>query len=317
MIERGPVTSVIRERQVSGSQPGYRQDNFKIGAVIEGGCMRGAVSGGETLGLCALGLLPAFDAIYGVSAGAAAGSYLIAQQAEAVSIYFENVNNEFFFDLRRILIGQPAVDISYLTHTVMKEIRTLDWKKVITSPISLHIFVTSATDAKSVDLTKFSSQEELLFAIHCSCRMPIIAGKPLQVAENIHYTDGGVSTGGGLALEEAIADGCTHLLVLQSKPDQASYQAKPGAMELLAYLLLKPEYPALARAVMKIKGRYARNCEKIKSAETNPGLYPQAIEGVRVPAGTPEVAMFETNKRRLVAGAQAGKRALLSKFGRK
>ncbi|MFZ2201785.1 MAG: patatin-like phospholipase family protein, partial [Microgenomates group bacterium] len=212
MVERGGrVTNVIRERIESGSQPGYRQDNFKIGAVIEGGCMRGAVSGGETLGLCALGLLPAFDAVYGVSAGAAAGSYLIAQQAEAVSIYFENVNNEFFFDLRRILIGQPAVDISYLTHTVMKEIRTLDWKKVITSPISLHIFVTSATDAKSVDLTKFSSQEELLFAIHCSCRMPIIAGKPLQVAENIHYTDGGVSTGGGLALEEAIADGCTHL----------------------------------------------------------------------------------------------------------
>lgn len=318
MIERGGrVTNVIKERLESGSQPGYRQDNFKVGAVIEGGCMRGAVSGGETLGLCALGLLPAFDAVYGVSAGAAAAAYLIARQPEAVSIYFENVNNESFINPRRALIGQPTVDISYLTHKVMKEIKPLDWKRILDSPISLHIFVTSALDAKSVDLNHFSSQDDFLQAIHCSCRMPIIAGKPLPVAENTYYTDGGVSTGGGLALEEAIADGCTHLLVLQSKPDQASYQAKPGAMEFLAYFLLKPEYPALARAVMKINGRYAGNCEKIKSAEAHPDLYSQAIEGVRVPAGTPEVAMFETNKRRLVAGAQAGKRALLSKFGRK
>ncbi len=316
MIERGGrVTKVIKERIESGSQPGYRQDNFKVGAVIEGGCMRGAVSGGETLGLCALGLLPAFDAVYGVSAGAAAGSFLLAQQADSVSIYFENVNNERFFDPRRALRGQPVVDIFYLTHKVMKEIRPLDWKRVIDSPTSLHIFVTSATDAKSVDLTNFSSQEELLSAIHCSCRMPIITGKPLRVADNTYYTDGGVSTGGGLALEEAIADGCTHLLILQSKPDQPAYRAQPGAMEFLAYFLLKSEYPALARAILKINGRYARNCEKIKSAEAHPDLYPQAIEGVRVPAGTPEVAMFETNKRRLVAGAQAGKRALFSKFG--
>lgn len=318
MIERGSrVTNVIRERLESGSQPGYRQDNFKVGVVIEGGCMRGAVSGGETLGLCTLGLLPTFDAVYGVSAGAAAAAYLIAQQAEAVSIYFENVNNEHFFDPRRVLIGQPAVDIFYLTHKVMKDIKPLDWKRILDSPISLHIFVTSATDAKSVDLSSFSSQEDLLFAIHCSCRLPIIAGKPLPVAENTYYTDGGISTGGGLALEEALADGCTHLLVLQSKPDQTNYHAKPGVMEFLAYFLLKPEYPALARAILKINDLYARNCEKIKSAEANPEIYPQTIEGVRVPAGTPKVAMFETNKRRLVAGVQAGKRALLSKFGRK
>ena len=96
MVERcGRVTNVIRERIESGSQPGYRQDNFKIGAVIEGGCMRGAVSGGETLGLCALGLLPAFDAIYGVSAGAAAGSYLIAQQAGTISKFHVSLLPEF------------------------------------------------------------------------------------------------------------------------------------------------------------------------------------------------------------------------------
>lgn len=315
MVERGgQVTNVIRERLESGSRPGYRQDNSKLGLVIEGGCMRGVVSGGETLGICRLELLPAFDSIYGVSAGAAAGAYLIANQAEAVSIYFEDVNNEQFIDPLRPTRGQAIADISYLTHKVMKEIKPLNWRKVVDSPIDLHIFVTSASDGKSVDLNHFSNQDDLLEAIHCSCRMPIIAGRPLRVAENTFYTDGGISTGGGLALEEAITDGCTHLLILQSKPDQAVYRPKAGPMEILGYLLLRPEYPALARAIMKVKGRYAANCQKIKSSEANPDLYPQAIEGVRVSASTPEVSMFETNKRHLVAGAQAGKRALLRKF---
>ena len=54
-----PVLAALRERP-----PGAR-----IVVVIEGGGMRGAVSGGMALALHELGLAGAFDAAYGSSAG--------------------------------------------------------------------------------------------------------------------------------------------------------------------------------------------------------------------------------------------------------
>src|SRR3954467_1973124 len=54
-----PVIAALRERPAGG----------RIAVVVEGGGMRGAVSGGMALGLDELGLAGAFDAAYGSSAG--------------------------------------------------------------------------------------------------------------------------------------------------------------------------------------------------------------------------------------------------------
>ena len=41
-----PALQLLRQRALSGSQPGARRDPFKLGLVVEGGGMRGCVSGG-------------------------------------------------------------------------------------------------------------------------------------------------------------------------------------------------------------------------------------------------------------------------------
>src|SRR3954469_8168705 len=56
---RHPVIAVLRSRPAGA----------RIALVIEGGGMRGAVSGGMALALDELGLAHAFDAAYGSSAG--------------------------------------------------------------------------------------------------------------------------------------------------------------------------------------------------------------------------------------------------------
>ena len=61
---------MIEERARSGSRPGHRDDGLRIALAIEGGGMRGTVSAGMALALYERGLLPAFDAVYGSSAGA-------------------------------------------------------------------------------------------------------------------------------------------------------------------------------------------------------------------------------------------------------
>jgi hypothetical protein len=80
-INQHPVLQAIALRRKNGSAPGRRQDNFRIALAIEGGAMRGVVSSGMLAGLEYLGVLPAFDVIYGTSAGAINGAYFVAGQA--------------------------------------------------------------------------------------------------------------------------------------------------------------------------------------------------------------------------------------------
>ena len=49
-------------RQGATSRPGARTDGLRVALAIEGGGMRGTVTGGMALALHELGLLPAFDA---------------------------------------------------------------------------------------------------------------------------------------------------------------------------------------------------------------------------------------------------------------
>src|SRR5215469_17428591 len=92
-----PVLEAIAQRQKNGSVPGRREDDFKIALAIEGGAMRGVVSAGMLAGLEYLGLLPAFDVIYGTSAGAINGAYFVAGQAACgASIYYEDISDAQF-----------------------------------------------------------------------------------------------------------------------------------------------------------------------------------------------------------------------------
>ncbi len=110
-----PVLQAIAQRRERGSVPGRRQDDFKIALAIEGGAMRGVVSSGMVAGLEYLGLLPAFDVVYGTSAGAINGAYFVAGQAAyGATIYYEHINNSKFINPLRCLCGDPSVSLEFL-----------------------------------------------------------------------------------------------------------------------------------------------------------------------------------------------------------
>jgi len=50
-----PVLQLIQQRLQDGSSPGQRQDNFKLGLVVEGGGMRGIVTGDSWCAAAATG----------------------------------------------------------------------------------------------------------------------------------------------------------------------------------------------------------------------------------------------------------------------
>lgn len=80
-----PALQLLRQRALAGSRPGQRRDHFKLGLVVEGGGMRGCVSGGSLQALTDLGLRECFDAVYGSSAGAINSTYFLSGATWACS----------------------------------------------------------------------------------------------------------------------------------------------------------------------------------------------------------------------------------------
>ena len=67
------VRDLILHRARTGSRPRHRDDGATVALCIEGGGMRGVVSAGMVVAIEQLGILRAFDRIYGASAGAPLG----------------------------------------------------------------------------------------------------------------------------------------------------------------------------------------------------------------------------------------------------
>ncbi|KAL7541463.1 hypothetical protein ACHAXR_010941 [Thalassiosira sp. AJA248-18] len=76
------VLNLLHQRYHSQSTPMSRapDDTAILALSIEGGGMRGAVSGGMAAAIACLGLSNAFDTIYGSSAGSIIGSYFVTRQ---------------------------------------------------------------------------------------------------------------------------------------------------------------------------------------------------------------------------------------------
>ena len=75
------VLDVLIDRRAVGSAPGARTDPHRFVLVIEGGGSRAAYSTGMIGAIHELGLTDCFDAVYGSSAGALNGAWLLCGRA--------------------------------------------------------------------------------------------------------------------------------------------------------------------------------------------------------------------------------------------
>ena len=210
---------LLRERVISGSKPGARLDNFKLGLVVEGGGMRGCVSGGSLQALNQLGVREAFDAVYGSSAGALNASFFLANQLDAVNIYHRHIASEQFINLRRLWSRRadhpPALNLDFLLDHVMQNLHPLDFESVISSPIPLNVVASSLDTLSPVLLNNFEDRHDLVTSLRASATVPEVAGGPVHHRGH-RLVDAAVFE--AVPFRSAIADGCTHVLVLCTRP---------------------------------------------------------------------------------------------------
>ena len=206
---------IIDERVRSGSTPGHRADPYRIALSIEGGGMRGTVSAGMALALHELGMIPALDAVYGASAGAITGAWLLSSTPEGLRGWADPDYARTLIRWSALLRGRPVVDVRTLVEVVYQTEFPMDFDSVLASPVEYHPLGTDAETGESTDLRPLiAGPVELRLALRASASLPFLAGPPVELRGRRFY-DAGVAE--SIPFRTPLAQGATHVLVLRSR----------------------------------------------------------------------------------------------------
>ena len=189
--------------------------------------MRGVISAGMVWALEDLGLVDAFDAVYGSSAGAINAAYFLGGRAGVgTTIYYEDINSANFIDLARPLRGRPIVDLGFLLDEVAVRRKLLPIDRVLAAASPLTVVATDVDAGEARALRSFGSATELVAALRASATMPVVAGGP-HLYGGRRYLDASLSE--PIAVPTAERDGHTHVLALLTR--SGDMRPRPSALD--------------------------------------------------------------------------------------
>jgi predicted patatin/cPLA2 family phospholipase len=329
------VLELIEERVQAGSRPGHRDDPHRIVLSIEGGGMRGTVSAGMALALHELGVVSAFDAVYGSSAGALTGAWLLSSEPDRLLGWADPDYAKTLIRWSSLLRGRPVVDVRTLVEEVYQTEWPMDFASILASPIEYHPLGTDAETGESTDLRPFLiGPVELRLALRASASLPFLAGPPVELGGRRFY-DAGVAE--SIPFRTPLAQGATHVLLLRSRrpltpeqvdpqgndiadldesaaspgPDGAKAPRVPRSSRILARTALRRESLALRTALLTRPVRTAADVVRIKVHEAAGKalmIYP--------PPSVPPVSRLTTDPKLLAAGLESGRQAARDVFAR-
>ena len=314
--ETAGVRQVLRERLRAGSAPGRRADGLRVVLAIEGGAMRGTISAGMALALHELALVPAFDAVYGASAGAITGAWLLSSRPEGLRGWAEPSYAKALIRWRALLRGRPVVDVRTLIEEVYQTDWPMDFGSVLASDVEYHPLATDAITGDSTDLRPLiADPAELRLALRASASLPFLAGPPVRLRGQRFY-DAGVAE--SIPFRTPLAQGATHVLVLRSRlPLAVAAQASgvpvprpPRSVRLLTRTTLRAESPELRATLLTRGERTAADVARIAELEAAG----RALT-IRPPASAPPVTRLTTDGALLAAAFESGRAAAREVFG--
>ena len=264
------MVRVLAARAAAGSLPGGRDDGFRVALAIEGGGMRGTISAGMALALDELGLVNAFDAVYGASAGAITGAWLLSRP-QGLRGWTEPAYARAFIRRSGLLRGRPVADVRALIEELYQTTFPMDFAAVLASPVEFHPLATDAATGASTDLRPLAgTPAELRLALRASAALPLLAGPPVEL-DGRRFYDAGLAE--SVPYRTALAQGATHVLVLRSRrdpvivPDGAA-PARPA--RLLARTTLRRESPALRATFLGRAARLAADDRRLAGYQSAP-----------------------------------------------
>jgi predicted patatin/cPLA2 family phospholipase len=193
---------------------GQRADGHRIAAVIGGGGMRGAYTGGMAHALDDAGLSGSLDVVYGSSAGAYVGAALVVGNGRGSALIFhEDMACRAFADFRRLRTRRPVVSLDHLIDEVMVTSKPMPWERLRDAAVPLRVVATAADDLTPHVLDP-RTVDEWRAALRATATIPYLAGPPVEL-HGRRWIDGSVTE--PLPLPRALADGATHVLALLNR----------------------------------------------------------------------------------------------------
>jgi predicted patatin/cPLA2 family phospholipase len=299
------VLQLLRDRRQQGSTPGHRRDDARVVLLIEGGSSRGAYSSGMTIAIEQLGLLPAFDAVYGSSAGALSAAWLLCGRAEStMHAWWDPIVMRGTIDLRRALRLRPVVDTRFLVHTVYTEIIPMGFQEILDNAVEFHPIATDALTGEAVDLyEQVRDQASVQAALRASTAMPLLAGAPVEVGGR-RYVDAGVSE--SVPVRTALAQGATHIVALRTRRVGETVPPPARGERLVMSRWFARRAPGALAPWLR---RQAIRAEEERILASHP-----ATVQIRPPAGSADIGHSERRPDLLRAAVFTGRQAALNEL---
>ena len=206
---------ILKHRHHSGSEPGKRDDPYKIALCVEGGGLRGVVSGGALASLEALGYKKAFDVLYGASSGAYSTSFFASGNTVVGARFYLDYAQKQFISLKRLLQGGSLFDLDYVEQ-IMHSHTPLNYKVAIKSKPPLHVVASDAQHDQPVTIKNFADAYDLDRALHASATFPPFKKPRPLIFRRRRYLDAAILD--PFCLHSAVKEGATHIVVLFSMP---------------------------------------------------------------------------------------------------
>jgi predicted patatin/cPLA2 family phospholipase len=317
------LTSVLADRLAAGSRPGERTDGHRIALAIEGGGMRGSVSAGMALAIHELGLLEAFDAVYGASAGALTAAWLLSSKPQGILSCIDPRITRACIRATNLLRGRPMVDVERLVEDIYIREYPLDFASVLDTPIELHLLATDIATGEPRDLfSEMTDGKALRLALRASTALPVLAGRPVEFGGR-RYFDAGLAE--SIPFRQALRDGATHVLVLRSKAIH-DVPATTGAEEsvlpslgarFVAKVALRRHTPQLKAAYLARRARMVDDDRDLAAYElgNSDARHTTAVLSIRPDPDVPAVSRLATDTNLLQEAFEYGRRAVNSWFG--
>lgn len=297
------MADIIRGRKVTGS----RNDGHRLFLVVEGGGSRGVYSSGMVAAMEELGLSGLFDSVFGTSAGAINGAWLLSGRAVPGMRSWSNPDiMNTVISPARMFRGRAAFDVRYLVHRVYDGVEPMDFAAILEHSTTLHPIATDGRTGNPVDLRPYiTDKRTLMRALRASANLPILAGGPL-VLDGVPYFDGGIAE--SVPIRSAARAGGTHFLVLRTRRADEKRVPNGRVQQVVGGNYLRFVAPGAYRAFLTRPAQ--EEAENRALAELG-----DAVMQIHPPAGSPTVDSTARDTVLLARALEIGRHAVHSAFG--
>jgi len=293
--KKRPSTPGVKE--LIKSRLAGESDDYILALAVEGGGMRGVVSGSILIALRELGIDKVFDRLYGSSAAALnLTQYAIGASWEALAVYYDYLPTGLIRKFPHN-IGRPLLDMEYLDH-VLGDLYPINTESLASSPFDVRIIITDVTTRQAVVKKIREDPADVIPFLKAGAWIPILSGAPFQY-NGERYLDGSLLM--AHPLYAAIDEGCTHVLAASPKPYRTG---RPVRNYVLLKAILNRWETGLGDAYVTSRLHWDKDSAKLENGEVQLGE--ASVLRLAPCPGAHQVGRLTTDKSVLLEGARAG-----------